>query len=96
MTGGKLALKFPRSRGKIRDSQIFTRQRGNLIANFPKSMIAEENFENLTDGNLQFSGKQRISLSINFPMHVNEGKLADKEIPCLPLNFPLAYHMREI
>ena len=37
--------------------------------------------------------EQRISLSTNFPVHVNEGKLVDKEILCLPLNFPLAYHM---
>ena len=43
-------------------------------------------------GNLLFSGKQRISLSTNFPVHVNE---IDKEILCLPLNFPLAYHMHE-
>ena len=47
----------------------------------------------LPTGNLLFSGKQRISLSTNFPVHVNEGKLVDKEILCLPLNFPLAYHM---
>ena len=47
----------------------------------------------LPTGNLLFSGKQRISLSTNFPVHVNEGKLVDKEILCLPLNFPLTYHM---
>ena len=29
-------------------------------------------------GNLLFSGKQRISLSTNFPVYVNEGKLVDK------------------
>ena len=52
-------------------------------------MIAEGNFENLTGVNLLFSGKQRISLSTNFPVHVNEGKLVDKEILCLPLDFPL-------
>ena len=28
----------------------------------------------------KFSGKQRISLFTNFPLHVNEGKLVDKEI----------------
>ena len=39
------------------------------------------------------SGKQRISLSTNFPVHVNEGKLVDKEVLCIPLNLPLAYHM---
>ena len=44
-------------------------------------------------GNFLFNGKQRISLSTNFPMHVNEGKLVDKEILCLPLNFQLTYHM---
>ena len=49
----------------------------------------------LPTGNLLFSGKQRISLSTNFPVHVNEGKLVDKEILCLPLNFPLGYHMHE-
>ena len=43
----------------------------------------------------KFSGKQRISLFANFPLHVNEGKLVHKEIFCLPLNFPLAYHMHE-
>ena len=43
----------------------------------------------------KFSGKQRISLFTNFPLHVNEEKLVDKEIFCLPLNFPLAYHMHE-
>ena len=32
MTWGKLAIKFPRSRGKICELQIFPRQRGNLIA----------------------------------------------------------------
>ena len=48
----------------------------------------------LPTGNLLFSGRQRISLSTNFPVHVNnEGKLVDKEILCLPLNFPLAYRM---
>ena len=47
----------------------------------------------LSTGNLLFSGKQRISLSTNFLVHVNEGKLVDKEILCLPLYFPLAYHM---
>ena len=50
------------------------------------TVIAEENFENLTDGYcLLFCGKQRISLSTNFPRHVNEGKLVDKEILCLLL-----------
>ena len=49
----------------------------------------------LPTGNLLFSGKQRISLSTNFPVHVNEGKLVDKEILCLPLNFSFAYHMHE-
>ena len=43
--------------------------------------------------NLLFSGKQRISLFTNFPVHVNEGKLVDKEILCLPLNLRLAYDM---
>ena len=43
----------------------------------------------------KFSGKQRISLFTNFPLHVNEGKLVDKEIFCLPLNFPLPYHTHE-
>ena len=38
---------------------------------------------------------QRISLFANFPLHVNEGKLVDKEIFYLPLNFPLSYHMHE-
>ena len=53
-------------------------------------MIAEENLRiTLPTGNLLFSGKQRISLSTNFPVHVNEGKLADQEILCLPLNFAL-------
>ena len=56
MIWGKLAIKFPRSRGKICESpkalawgllQIFPSQGGNLIANF---LIAEENFENVTDG----------------------------------------------
>ena len=28
-------------------------------------------------------------------MHVNEGKISRQEILCLPLNFPLAYHMHE-
>ena len=28
-------------------------------------------------------------------MHVNEGTLVDEETLCLPLNFPLAYHMQE-
>ena len=37
----------------------------------------------------KFSGKQRISLFTNFPLHVNKGKLVDKEIFCLPLNFPI-------
>ena len=41
----------------------------------------------------KFSGKQRISLFTNFPLHVNEGKLVGKEIFCLPLNFPLGYDM---
>ena len=60
------------------------------------TIIAEENFENLTDGKFTvYFGKQRISLSTNFPVHVNEGKLVDKEILCLPLNFPLAYQMKE-
>ena len=27
------------------------------------------------------------------PVHVNEGKLVDKEILCTPKNFPLAYYM---
>ena len=49
----------------------------------------------LPTGNLLLSGKQRISLSTNLPVHVNEGKLVDKEILCLiPLNFPLVYHMQ--
>ena len=48
--------------------------------------------------NSLFCGKQRISLSNNFPVQVNDsltrtGKLVDKEILCLPLNFPLTYHM---
>ena len=48
----------------------------------------------LPSGNLLFSGKQRVSLSTAyFPMHVDRGKLVDKEILCLPLNFPLI-HMR--
>ena len=46
----------------------------------------------LPTGNLLFSGEQMISLSTNFPVHVNEGKLVDEKILCLPLNFPLAYH----
>ena len=58
-------------------------------------MIAEENFENLTDGKFTVYWKARVSLSTNFPVHVNEGKLVDKEILCLPLNFPLGYHMHE-
>ena len=37
----------------------------------------------LPTGNLLFSGKQRTC----------RGKLVDKENLCLPLNFPLAYHM---
>ena len=41
----------------------------------------------LPTGNLLFSGKQRISLSTKFPLHVNEGKFVDKEILCVPLNF---------
>ena len=81
--------------------QIFPRQRRNLIANFPKkvmlslcnTMIARKTLRILTTGNLLFSWKQMISLSTNFPVHVNEGKLVDKEILCLRLNFPLAYHM---
>ena len=36
MTGGKLAIQFPHSRGKICRLQIFPRKRENLIANFPK------------------------------------------------------------
>ena len=77
--------------------QIFPRQRGNLIANFPKSHVITESSRKtlriVPTGNLLFSGKQRISLSTNFLVHVNEGKLVDKEILCLPLYFPLAYHM---
>ena len=42
----------------------------------------------------KFSGNQRIFLFTNFPLHINKGKL-DKEIFCLPLNFPLTYHMHE-
>ena len=55
------------------------------------TMIAEETFENLTDGKFTVQWKANT----NFPVHVNEGKLVDKEILCLPLNFPLGYHMHE-
>ena len=51
------------------------------------TMIAEENFENLTDG--KFTVQSKAKDFFNFPVHVNEGKLVDKEILCLPL----AYHM---
>ena len=56
-------------------------------------MIAEENFENLTDGKFTVYWKARVSLSTNFPVHVNVGKLVDKEILGLPLNFLLTYHV---
>ena len=36
------------------------------------TMIAEENFENLTDGKFTVQWKQRIYLSTNFAVHVNE------------------------
>ena len=45
--------------------------------------------------NTMIAEEQRISLSANFPVHVNEGKLVDKEILCFPLNFQLAYHIHE-
>ena len=36
----------------------------------------------------KFSKRQRICLSTNSPLHVNEGDLVDKEILCILLNFP--------
>ena len=39
----------------------------------------------------KFSGRQKISLSTNFPSLTCRGKLANKEILCFPLNFPLAW-----
>ena len=90
---GKLAIKFPRSRGKICD--FYKSSRGKGI--FPSAIIIlwspRETLRILPTRNLLFSGKQRISLSTNFPVHVNEEELVDKEILCLPLNFALAYHM---
>ena len=41
----------------------------------------------------KFSGRQKISLCTNFPSLTCRGKLANKEILCFPLNFPLAYRM---
>ena len=40
-------------------------------------------------------GRQKISLSTNFPSLTCRGKLVNKEILCFPLNFPLAYRMYE-
>ena len=83
-------------RGKPCESfyKFFPRQRENLIANFPKSHVTISLYNTLRIlPNLLFCRKQRISLSTNFPMHVNEGKLVDKVTLCLPLNFTLVYHM---
>ena len=73
----------------------------HLIPNFPNVMVLliitlwspRKTLRILPTGNLLFSGKQRMSLSTNFPVHVNEGKLVDKKVLCLPLNFPLTCHM---
>ena len=43
----------------------------------------------------KFSGRQKISLSTNFPSLKCRGKLEHIEILCFPLNFPLAYRMHE-
>ena len=72
-------------------SQIFPQLRGCYY--FVILWSPRKTLRILPTGNLLFNGKQRISLSTNFPVHVNEGKLVDKEILCLPLNLPLAYHM---
>ena len=63
-------------------------------------MIAERRFsESYRRGKFTvYFGKQRISLSINFLVNVNEGKLVDKEIRCLQLNPPscISYAFLEI
>ena len=52
MISGKLVIKFPRSRGTICENilQIFPRQKRKVMLSLCNTMIAEENFENLTDG----------------------------------------------
>ena len=53
MAWGKLAIKFPRSRGKIcespRELKRFVKAR-KVMLSLCNTMITEENFENLTDG----------------------------------------------
>ena len=103
MTWGKLAIKFLRSRGKICESPraLAKSSRGKgeiwslkvpekLCYHFVILSSPRKTLRVLPAGNLLFSGKQRISLSTNFPVHVKEGKLVGKEILCLPLNLPLA------
>ena len=61
------------------------------------AMIAEENFENRTDRKftVQWKAKDFFVKAKDFPCMLMREKLVDKEILCLPLNFPLAYHMHE-
>ena len=60
-----------------------------------KSTLSSEFPSCIRKASGKFSGKQRICLFTNFPLHANEEKLVEKEIFYLPLNFPLAYHMHE-
>ena len=74
MTWGKLAIKFPCSGGKIWEKSCYRK----VMLSLCNTMIAEENFEKT--GNLLFSGKQRISLSTNFPVHVKWGKIKIRKL----------------
>ena len=65
----------------------------NLVAHTRgKCFLCLLNFQHAYDMQVgKFSGRQRISLSTNFPSLTCTGKLVDKEILCFPLNskFPV-------
>ena len=63
------------------------RAKSTLSSKFPSCIY------DMQAGNLV--GNKGFLCLLNFPLPVNEGKLVDKEIFCLSLNFQLAYHMYE-